>query len=120
MSHSEIPAPKPIASFYVVSAIGRTPCGTNVTEAMNVAELQVDENVRQATVYREGDPTPIARYVWDPQRHEAREDMAPASLYDLVTLEPVLEPWFEAPWFEDRDGPSYDVEDDGSHYDEND
>ena len=104
---SELPAPQTPAALYVVSTFGRTPCGTNVVEAMNVAELQVDENVRRATVYREGEKEPIARYVWDPERHEVREEFRPGSHYEA------LGPVFPDDGFDDDDdGDGFDLDDD--------
>lgn len=91
------PAPTP---FYVVSTLGRTPCGTNVVEAMDVAELQVDGNVRQATVYQEGVKEPVARYVWDLDQHRVREDFAPRSHFDLGPTDPD-EDGLDDDWFED-------------------
>lgn len=72
MSPTELKLP----NFYIVSRRGRTACGTNAVEAMNTAELQVDENCTRATVYQEGSHVPVACYEWDHQGFRVIETTA--------------------------------------------
>lgn len=111
---SELPALNPPAALYVVSTFGRTPCGTNVVEAMSVAELQVDENVRRATLYREGEKEPIARYIWDPERYEVREEFGPSSHYEALgpdDPDDLDDEWFENDLPDEEGESPYPVDD---------